>query len=105
MRDAASPDQLIVDPHALLSGKGSNNGDESYALSNGNKMGAIDEQYLPEGPGEFPRTSHGFRQKAIQKIGSPEHDPIPLALGSNQGLGLNNFLEFKDQDYNSLLLL
>jgi hypothetical protein len=46
MRDAASPDQLVLDPQAVLSGRGSNAGDESYALSNINKMGAIEEQYL-----------------------------------------------------------
>ena len=98
-RDAASPDQLVLDPHAVLSGKGSSNGDESYANCNMIKMGGIDDQYLSQEQAEFPRTSHGFRPKALQKIASPEQDPPTAAKANNMGLGLNNFLEYKDSDY------
>ena len=63
------------------------------------KMGGIEDQYLTQEQAEFPRTSHGFRPKALQKIALPEQEPPTAAKANNMGLGLNNFLEYKDSDY------
>ena len=91
-RDQASPDQLMLDTQAVLSGRGSiGMALTSTGTNEGGLGNMIEYQYHQGGNTKFPSTAQGPRQKKGQQV--------PQGADRNQ-LGLNAYLEYdKGTDY------